>query len=171
MPRQSKHRVEPNIPPELRDHLDALLRRYKDLRAKEHRLRLRYQGRKASVRMILFELQERLDARCARFKDEVGAISREFLEAWDKHFPDLPSVAFPSCFVVKRRDLDIEVGNKRELIDALDRIDHLDLVDYVFDLKGIRKLVRKGEFTGASPKALKVREKLQIQVSRRRKES
>ena len=168
--KQNKHRSEPDIPPELRDHLDSLLHRYKEIRAKEHRLRLRHQGKTAPLRMTLFELQERVDARCERLKRQRNAISKEFLEAGEEHFPDLPSVKFPFASVVKRRDLAVEVRNKRELIDELDRMDRLDLVDYVFDLKGIRSLIKKGQLAAAPSKALKVREKIQIQVTRRRRE-
>ena len=161
---------EPDISPELRDHLDQMLKRYKEVRAKEQRLRLRQRGRIRPLRLAIHELEERLEARVERLVEERDAITREFLQAWEQHFPDLPRVKMPSAFVSKRHQLDVSVRNKRELIDLLDRIDRLDLVDYVFDLRKIRRLIRRGVLDEVPRKALKVRKKLGLQVMRRKKE-
>jgi len=168
MPKTSE--FEPDIPAEVRDRLDALLAEYKAARRKEAILRRRYESRITPLRAAIAEVYDHMEERLARLEARRNAISDEFLAAWAERFPNLPRVDLGSWRVYRRRDVRVEVRDKREVIKALDRLDRLDLVDHVIDEKGLRKLARDGALAGVPAGALRVKEKVQIQVMRRKED-
>jgi len=161
---------EPDIPVELRDHLDDILREYRAIRRKEKVLRTRVEARTAPLRNAMKELFDRMDVRLARLEKRRNDIANEFLATWAREFPELPRVKLPFAYVLKRRNIKVEVLDKREVIDALDRLDRLDLVDEVVDEKGLRGLARKGKLARVPEDVLRIDDKTQIQVVKREEE-
>jgi hypothetical protein len=166
MPKTAEFR--PDIPAELRERLDALLAEYKALRRKEAILRRRYEARIMPFRAAIAEVYDHMEDRLGRLEARRNALSEEFLAVWAERFPDLPRVDVNSWRVYRRKDVRVEVRDKREVIKALDRLDRLDLVEHEIDEKGLRKLVRDGKLGSLPEGALKVKEKVQIQVMRRK---
>ena len=161
---------EPDISAELRDHLDGILREYRAIRRKEKVLRSRVEARTAPLRNAMREIIDRMGERLARLEKRRNDITDEFLATWAREFPELPRVKLPFAYVLKRRNIKVEVLDKREVIDALDRLDRLDLVDEVVDEKGLRDLARKGKLARVPKDALRIDEKIQIQVVTREEE-
>jgi len=135
---------ETEMPPGLREKLAALVRAYKACMEKESRLHVRREMATKPLRSASAEIFHRYNARIERVHERRKAISAEFLELWAKQIPDAKQVVLPGSVITKRRDVRVEVHDKREVIKALDRLDRLDLVDHVIDEKGLRKLARDG---------------------------
>ena len=59
---------------------------------------------------------------------------------------------------------ELVVHDKEALLNALDRADRLDLVDYVFDEKAVATLIAKGKLPGLPEGAAEVTDHYNIQV-------
>ncbi len=161
---------EPDVPEELRSHLDALIQRYRALRRKTSHLMGRKYTRMRVLNHARNELQDCYDERLARLKQRREEVTTEFLALWAEHFPRLKKVKLPSGIVSRRRAVKVKVLDKEAVIDALDRLNRLDLRDEVVDEKGVRKLVREGKLDDLPETALKVVEKEGIQVFQRKED-
>lgn len=161
---------EPDVPEELRVHLDDLIRRYRALRRKTSHLMGRRYTRMRVLNHARNELQDCYDERLARLKQRREEVTAEFLALWAEHFPRLKHVKLPSGIVHRRRDVKVKVLDKEAVIDALDRLGRLDLRDEVVDEKGVRKLAREGKLADLPETALKVVEKQGIQVFQRKED-
>jgi len=157
-----------DMPPELREKLDALLREYKATRHKAERLRRRCRSVTERLRVGIKDVVDAFMARIGPRERRFAEITQEFIALWDEHFPTHRNLSLPSAIAHPRVEYEVEVRDKRAVIDALDRIDRLDLVDYVIDEKGLRSLARKGLLKDVPESALVVRTKRKIQVYARK---
>ncbi len=161
---------EPDVPAELRSHLDDLIQRYRALRRKASHLMGRKYTRMRVLNHARNELQDCYDERLARVKQKREEVTAEFLALWAEHFPRLKKVKLPSAIVSRRRNVKVKLLDKEAVIDALDRLGRLDLRDEVVDEKGVRKLVREGKLDDLPDTALEVLEKEGIQVFQRKED-
>lgn len=152
------------MPDELREHLDALVQKYRAARLKEDHLKKRMNAMTARLRIALAEIMDKYYERFTHVEKRRKKITAEFLELWSKHLSGIRSVSLPSAVVSKRRDIKVTVLDKREVIDALDRLDRLDLVDEVIDEKGLRELARKGKLDDLPEGAVEIKVSLKIQA-------
>ena len=100
----------------------------------------------------------------------VVELSREFLTAWDEHFPDVGRPVFPSATVTRVARRKVEVRDAEAVVDALDRLDRLDLAPRVIDEKGLADLVRKGKLAGLPEGVLEITDAVDIRVQERKEE-
>ena len=159
---------ECNVPEDLREKLDAMVKQYKALRTKEQVLKRRMQSNTEPIRVGLADFMALYERRVARVKERRLAITAEFLRIWSERFPRLRTAVLPSAKVARRKDVKVEVVDKQAVIDALDRLDRLDLVDQVIDEKGLRKLAREGKLDDLPESVVKIDVKVQIQASARK---
>ena len=160
--------VESDMPAELQDQLEKIVSAYGTARTKAEHLRKRLNARIAPLRMAMGEIIERNNERIARVDVRRRALSAEFLALWSKHLPGLRQVVLSSGTVRKRRDIKVTVLDRREVIDALDRLDRLELVDEVVSEVGLRALVREGKQDSFPEGAIEVEESLKIQLHSRK---
>jgi len=64
---------------------------------------------------------------------------------WERKYTNKVTLDLPSAKVSRRNYRELVIEDKEALLDALDRADRLDLVDYVFDEKALARLITKGQ--------------------------
>ena len=85
------------------------------------------------------------------------------LELWAKAFDNRTSLDLPLGKVCRRNYRELTVKDKSALLAALDRLDQLRLVDYVFDQKGVFKLLDRGKLD-VSEGTIEVADNFNVQV-------
>ena len=155
----------PSIPDELRDEIEAKLVDYVRLITRERELKAEAQTSTAEMRYRMHDIFGQTNRKVARLARRRARIVAEIIKTWDEHFPDLTTAEFPFARVSRAIARSIEVLDKRAVINALDRLKRLDLVEYVIDEKGLRKVVSSGALDRLQPEALKVTEKGELRVS------
>ena len=158
----------PDIPGDLCQRLDSLLVTYVACSKEARYLRSMAHARTAEMRLQVREVFREADEKAAKLERKREAVAREFSDAWDEHFPDVPCAVFPSATVARRTRRKVEVLHKGLVIERLEELDRLDLVDQVIDEKGLVRLSRTGALDDLPEDVLRVTDTPALQVNPRK---
>jgi len=97
-------------------------------------------------------------------KEKRNKVREAILAVWTENHDDKTTLDLPCAKVSRRNYRELAVHDKEALLNALDRADRLDLVDYVFDEKAVAALIAKGELPGLPEGAAEVIDNYNLQV-------
>ncbi len=111
--------------------------------------------RSRNIRMRYFNLriQEEvapIDTKLAALVEQRGSLRKAILELWTRDFGPKRRLDLPIGTASRRNHREVVIRDKAKLLDALDRIDRLDLADYVFNERQVLRLMDKGKLALAS---------------------
>ena len=118
----------------------------------------------AAKRNELRELYEKFQADMDALLEKRQAIRERVLRIWKQHFDGEVTLDLPTAMVSRRNKAELKVNDTTALLNALDAVDRLDLVSYVFNEREIVRLIRKGELKGLPEKAIAVVDNYDLQV-------
>ena len=97
-------------------------------------------------------------------KEKRDKLREAILAIWTEHHDRETTIVLPCAKVSRRNYRELVVRNKEALMNALDRADRLDLVDYVFDDKAVAALIAKDKLPGLAEDAAEVVDNYNLQV-------
>ena len=149
-------KTRPELPDEIREEMSAAVLEAAKLARKARLIETRRSALATRLAHALKELSERYDERIQRLRERREEILSRVRELWDKHLKGEKSHPLDCGLAVRMRHQTLEVVDRRATLNALDRLKRLDLVRYVFDVKGMLPLYRSGAIDRIIGTAVKV---------------
>jgi len=110
------------------------------------------------------EEAEPFEKELAPLKEKRNKLREAILAIWTESHDDQTTLDLPCAKISRRNYRELVVHNKEALMNALDRADRLDLVDYVFDEKAVATLIAKGKLPDLPEGAAEVIDNYNLQV-------
>lgn len=114
------------------------------------------------------EESEPIERELAPLKEKRGRLRLSILDLWTEHHDGETTLHLPCAKVSRRNYRELIVHDKDALLDALDRVDRLDLVDHVFDGRTVARLIADGKLPGLPDGAAEVVDHHNLQVRPRK---
>jgi|GEM_PF-6571313 len=129
----------------------ARVERARDIRIQFHHR----QGKEAAAEF---------EGEIAPLKEKREVVRQAILDAWAREYPDRTTLDLPCGKVSRRNYRDLAVHDRMALLYALDRIERLDLVEFVFDGPAVARLVVDGALPDLPTGAVTVTDRYNLQV-------
>ena len=144
--------------------LDRLVREDMELGRKIEKIEHARDTRMKYYAQKMREEAEPFEKDLAPLKEKRDKLRTAILAVWSEHHDDQTTIVLPCAKVSRRNYRELVVQDKEALMNALDRADRLDLVDYVFDDKAVAALIAKGKLPGLPEGATEVIDNYNLQV-------
>lgn len=125
--------------------------------------------RARDVRIQFFTRQGReesapFERELARLREKRDAVRQAILDAWARDHAAETTLDLPSGRVSRRNYRDLVVHDRMALLYSLERIDRLDLVEFVFDGPAVARLVAEGALPDLPTGAVSIQDRYNLQV-------
>ena len=124
-------------------------------------------ARDMRIRFIAQQIREEsepFNKKLAPLQEQRERLRQAILAIWTAHYDGETTLDLPCARVSRRNYRELVVHDKDALLDALDRVDRLDLVDHVFDEKAVARLIAHGKLPGLPDGAAEVVDHHNLQV-------